>query len=201
MATKLRRGYLFASTALVYLIALIGPFRTLNQIYFLFVLGVFSILVSTSRAVDQILVVAVSILGLIPVFGWIDTPTWFNPLQIIISGWFYIIAKNFDRKFEKTRMVMTLVPTLLAPILSFQWWRGFSEGTPVSVLTRILPIWDLSGHFLSFIAILLTTLICLAEYRRQKICTGHTGNTQLEFTMFGHNLRRVTSRKYWRIRS
>ena len=150
MSRKIRHGILLVATFVFYLGAFVGPLRSINQIYFLFVLAFVSVLCSTSRAVDQILVVSVSILGIIPVFGWISIPSWFNPLQVIIAGWFYIIATNYHRKSKKTQLIVSLIPSMIAPILSFQWWRGLSEGDPVSVLTRILPIWDLSGHFYAF---------------------------------------------------
>ena len=150
MTAIFRRGFLIATTVSIYLVALVGPFRSINQIYFLFVLGLISILINVSRAVDQILVVSISILGLIPIFGWISIPSWFNPLQAVIAGWFCIIAADCGCRFEKSKLIVSFAPLMLAPIFSFQWWKGMSEGDPIAVLTRILPIWDLSGHFYVF---------------------------------------------------
>lgn len=142
--------FLILTTALVYPLALVGPLSSLNQIYLLFVLAVLSIVSNTSKAVDQILVVCVTTLGLIPIFGWINTPEWFNPLQLIIVAWFYVIVQNWERKIGKAQEIVSIIPLTVAPAFGFQWWKGMSEGDPVSVLTRILPIWDLSGHFAVF---------------------------------------------------
>lgn len=150
MTRLIKRGLLLAAASVVYLGALVGPFSSINQIYFLFALAFISLAFNTSRAVDEILVVGATILGLIPVFGWISIPVWFNPLQLIITAWFCVLAQNWKRKLDKPQAFLSMIPLTIAPIFSFQWWKGMSEGDPVSVLTRILPIWDLSGHFLAF---------------------------------------------------
>lgn len=150
MQGKISRGVLLATTGVFYLSALVGPLASVSQLFFLVALGLLSVFLNTPKAVDQILTASVAILGVLPIFGWIDLPTWINPLQLIIATWFYVIAVNFRMQLEKTQLILSVIPLTVAPFFSYQWWKGMSEGDPVSVLSRILPIWDLSGHFFVF---------------------------------------------------
>lgn len=135
---------------LAYLLGIVGPFSSLNPIYSLFFLALLSIVFNTSRAVDEILVVCVATLGIVPIFGWVNIPEWANPVQLIIATWFCVIIQNWQRKLEKPLTLLSIAPLTIAPIFGFQWWKDMSAGDPASVLTRILPIWDLSGHFAVF---------------------------------------------------
>jgi hypothetical protein len=152
MQKKISRGLFLTAAVLIYLGAFVGPFSSVNQIYFLAVAAVLSIVLNSAKAVDQILITSIAILGIIPVLGWITIPDWFDPLQLVIAIWFYVIASSRDHKFKKASIVFSLLPVTIAPIFSFQWWKGLAEGDSVSVLTRILPIWDLSGHFHVFLS-------------------------------------------------
>jgi len=135
---------------MVYFIGVIGPFKSVHQIHFLALMALLSILLNASKGVEQFLIVTIVILGVVPIFGWINTPEWFNPLQLIIAVWFCVAVFSYRSRSKDFSSIFSLAPSIFAPLLSFQWWRGMSEGDAVSVLTRILPVWDLSGHFLAF---------------------------------------------------
>lgn len=150
MQKRISRGLFLTVAVLIYLGAFVGPFSSVNQFYFLAVAALLSIVLNPERAVDQILVASIATLGVIPIFGWIDIPIWLNPLQVIIAAWFCFIAINFDSQSIKVQSILSVFPLTIGPFFSFQWWKGMSNGDPVSVLTRILPIWDFSGHFYVF---------------------------------------------------
>lgn len=120
MQKRISRGLFLTTAVLIYLGAFIGPISSVNQFYFLAVVAVLSIVLNSARAVDQILVTSIAILGIIPVLGWTTIPDWFDPLQLVIAIWFYVIASSRDHTFKKASIVFSLLPVTIAPIFSFQ---------------------------------------------------------------------------------
>jgi len=98
MKKKSHRTLLVLTFGLAYLLGIVGPFSSLNQIYLLFFLALLSIVFNTLRAVDEILVVCIATLGIVPIFGWVSIPEWVNPVQLIIATWFCAIIKNWQRR-------------------------------------------------------------------------------------------------------
>ena len=88
-------------------------------------------------------------------FGWLSIPSYFNPIVILMSFWItHLIHESHSNPINhfRAKTNMLVVP-LIASISFFFWMKPITEGTPNSILTRTLSIWDHSAHFLFYFSL------------------------------------------------
>lgn len=103
-----------------------------------------------NRWSEDLLVGFVAIFGLVPVFGWIDLPSFFNPVIAVCTIWIFILLR-FPKRNVRNGLVATTGP-VSSFLFTYFWWHELTLGGPINVFSRLFPIWDMSAHFYFFIA-------------------------------------------------
>jgi len=103
----------------------------------------------SDKSLDRLVVVIASLVGLLPVLGWIHQADVVSPIELIASIWFVSIGLTIFHNGVR-RPNFSLVPAAFSSGLTYWWWSPVSNGMPVEVLSRILPQWDNSSHFMFF---------------------------------------------------
>jgi len=103
-------------------------------------------------APTSLLVLIALIIGLLPVAGYLHLPSELNVLALVIST--YVGIRLF-RVFRETHSfnlsgLLVVSPALLAGIFTYWWWSEFLKGGKEEILTRFMPQWDSSAHFMIF---------------------------------------------------
>lgn len=112
--------------------------------------SLFAVVQRGSRIAEDVLLVFAALFGFVPNFGWLDLPETLNPVALLLAIWIYICIRF------PTRNIRQALRQILSPSAGFAftylWWRDLSDGSPTAVLSRLLPIWDMSAHFYFFIS-------------------------------------------------
>ena len=141
----------------VYLVVSYSPVSALGPFWLTVIAFSVAAISNVTIAVERLLLVTAVILGVIPLFGWLALPAWFNPLNVVLA--IYVVDMWWNAELVRARPVLntfSTAPPLIVGIFTYQWWCGLSKGTPAAVLERLLPIWDLSAHFNFFYSNLAT---------------------------------------------
>lgn len=118
---------------------------------FILLLGVLIIdqFAAGEDSLDRLLVVVAAIFGLLPVLGWIHEADVIGPIEMVVSVWFTSSCVRLVT-CRDWRPRISVLPAVISAGFTYWWWRPVSLGTPTAVLSRILPQWDNSTHFLFF---------------------------------------------------
>jgi hypothetical protein len=135
----------------------------LHPFHLLLAIAIIDLFFLGNEAVDRILAVIASVVGMVPVFGWFAMPVLIDPLSLVIGVWTVFLTGELAhlRKPPSLQSIAAL-PPLFSAALSFQWWSGLSKGSPAEVLERLIPIWDLSAHFNFFLTCFLKKTYIIA---------------------------------------
>lgn len=149
-------GYLWARCALASVTYLVITLLQFNEILHPFLLvsamAVIDLITGGRHAVDRLLLCTTLFIGVVPIFGWVNVPNWFDPVALVSTYW--LVTAVFTLNSGGWRRIshsVVALPTCFAAWFSFDWWRGISRGSPAELLERFLPIWDLSAHFNFFL--------------------------------------------------
>jgi hypothetical protein len=138
-------------------LSLVPPASNFGLFWFAVFAFALSVISDARRAIDHLVLFTAMAFGFLPFFGWFSLPAWCNPLSILVVVYLYSALSDFKTpKFSGLGNALSISPAVIAGILTFRWWCGFSKGTPEAVLERLLPIWDLSAHFSFFVSNLTT---------------------------------------------
>ena len=88
-----------------------------------------------------------TVVGAVPIFGWVAWPSVVDPLVLVIALWLVSILSTRATDTVSVRRSGEVVPAAIGAVFTYQWWCGMSKGSPATVLERLAPIWDLSAHF------------------------------------------------------
>lgn len=146
-----RKPFHVGLVAIFYAICFVGPVKSIGPFALLLGLAIIDLVIDVDEAVEHLLLALVSVLGVIPIFGWYSFPSWVSPLHLVIAIWAtHILFRLETTKLRRSLEAVTLLPGIVVSYVTYLWWSPLSKGNPVVVLGRLLPIWDLSAHFLFF---------------------------------------------------
>ena len=129
----------------------------LHSFWVLIVLVLIEILRGTPEVLTRLIIAAGVFIGAVPVTGWLHLPTIIDPICVLLALWSLLLVHEIQKSgLRPTAHSITPLPALLGGVFTYQWWSGFSDGSPAVVLEKLMPIWDLSAHFNFFLSNLLT---------------------------------------------
>lgn len=134
----------------------------LHHFHALLALAALDVATNGRNATDRILVSLATVVGAVPVFGWVAWPSVVDPLVLVIALWFVSILSSRMTDRVPVRWTGEVVPAAIGAVFTYQWWCGMSKGSPATVLERLAPIWDLSAHFNFYLTCLMKRTYIIA---------------------------------------
>lgn len=130
-----------------------GTFGTNHLWWWVAFVGIGVVVLDRQEVATSLLVLLGVTIGLIPIAGFLRLPPSVSSLGVVLS--IYVAVKfaavshcDVFRKLGGSLMVVS--PAVGGGVFTYWWWSDLLTGSKEDILTRLMPQWDLSTHFLFF---------------------------------------------------
>jgi len=109
-------------------------------------------LIDGTNAPTSILTLTAVVGGLLPVAGFLSLPPQLSTLGLVLGCCVTVKAMSISRTGVSVSLsgVAVVTPAVAGGAFTYWWWSQLIEGSTEEILTRLMPQWDLSEHFLLF---------------------------------------------------
>ena len=116
--------------------------------------GAIVVVLDGEKSATSLLVFIGVVVGLLPIAGYLYLPPWLSSLGFILGAYVSVkLASTSIRLGGLGEGVLSVAPAVFGSIFTYWWWRDLFRGSQEDILTRLMPQWDLSTHFLFFSSI------------------------------------------------
>lgn len=133
-------------------VQLLGSAGVLDSWWLVICLVVVITLIDQRDSPTSLLMFTSLIIGLIPIAGYLHLPPNFSVLALVMgaySGTRSYFVRRCPRLIGLSG-VFVISPALLGGVFTYWWWSELLRGGREEILTRLMPQWDLSAHFMIF---------------------------------------------------
>ena len=127
-------------------------YRLVEPWWWVVAIAVIVVVLDGERAATSLLVFIGVVVGLMPLAGYLYLPPRLSLLGLALGA--YVSVKlAATRTFPVSVRLdgfLSVAPAVAGGTFTYWWWRDLFRGNQEDILTRLLPQWDLSTHFLFF---------------------------------------------------
>jgi hypothetical protein len=116
--------------------------------------GAIVVVLDGEKSATSLLVFVGVVVGLLPIAGYLYLPPWLSSLGLVLGAYVSVKLASTSIRLEGLgEGVLSVAPAVFGSTFTYWWWRDLFRGSQEDILTRLMPQWDLSTHFLFFSSI------------------------------------------------